>query len=709
MLQRRGIDFEESFDPVARLEAIRIFVAYAAHKSFPIYQMDMKTAFLNGPLKEEVYVTQPDGFVDPDHPNKVYRLRKAFPLFFLNYWGNKNLKQARRALVYELSKFLISKGFTKDADHAGCVDTRKALLEELTYPSDKIVSSFKIMASTTTNKPLYMHAQSAIALSSSRAALAVPSISILALSRRKFSVSSSDELVEMFDSSRTEGRMPTKIELTLEQSQQGVSNDVLVSIEGVEELKRNVWIKVIMEYLVNISKRRVFWSLNKDILKIIVLTTNTPYPSRKIRCIRACTHQRPGRKHDQYADILIRASRLKKVMADKGKKSSLETFVPNDKADYYFGITSITVNGKNAYELKEKFLDDLHNNAFSGTNRKDAVEHIEYYLKIIDPIKLPNVDHDKLKIVVFPISLAGGARRWFDRTKESITCWVDLTTKFFGKYYPPSRIKGNNTPIIKWDPANPRFEGWLATKFVNYKTMDIFTKGALWDYWKMGGDEIKVSDDESSDLEEYLSDKEETAKKFKIETDVFDYETPLCLAFNEFNYLLKVDPDLLTKDIMGFKTYKDYKDARVWTEPKPVKHTCKPFNYKTGCVEWSTCSWKEDGYCNGDSELKDEALRNKAIMEGLISDDESSNDCWKRWKSLEINYHDYDEREYENKTYEEGHGKCSIKTREVSIRRILGNGYGVSTSCTVLGPRERNIDEYWWRIYKSRDLEVLES
>ncbi|GJS83551.1 retrovirus-related pol polyprotein from transposon TNT 1-94 [Tanacetum coccineum] len=98
-----GIDFEESFAPVARLEAVRIFVAYAAHKSFPIYQMDVKTAFLNGLLKEEVYVAQPDGFVDPDHPDKVYRLRKAL-------YG---LKQAPRAWYDELLKFLISKGFTK--------------------------------------------------------------------------------------------------------------------------------------------------------------------------------------------------------------------------------------------------------------------------------------------------------------------------------------------------------------------------------------------------------------------------------------------------------------------------------------------------------------------------------------------------------------------------------------------------------------------
>ncbi|GJT22450.1 retrovirus-related pol polyprotein from transposon TNT 1-94 [Tanacetum coccineum] len=75
--QEEGIDFEESFAPVARLEAARIFVAHAAHKSFPIYQMDVKTAFLNGPLKEEVYVVELEGFIDPDHPEKVYLLRKA--------------------------------------------------------------------------------------------------------------------------------------------------------------------------------------------------------------------------------------------------------------------------------------------------------------------------------------------------------------------------------------------------------------------------------------------------------------------------------------------------------------------------------------------------------------------------------------------------------------------------------------------------------
>nr|GEZ22250.1 hypothetical protein [Tanacetum cinerariifolium] len=98
-----GVDFEESFAPVARLEAVRLFIAYAAHKSFTVYQIDVKRSFLYGPLKEEVYVNQPDGFVDPYHLDKVYRLKKAL-------YG---LEQAPRAWYDELSNILVSKGFSK--------------------------------------------------------------------------------------------------------------------------------------------------------------------------------------------------------------------------------------------------------------------------------------------------------------------------------------------------------------------------------------------------------------------------------------------------------------------------------------------------------------------------------------------------------------------------------------------------------------------
>ncbi|GJV05071.1 retrovirus-related pol polyprotein from transposon TNT 1-94 [Tanacetum coccineum] len=83
-LDKEGIDFEESFAPVAWLEAVRLFIAYAAHKSFTVYQMDVKTTFLYGPLKEEVYVNQPDGFVDPYHPERGIQIHQSPRGIFIN-------------------------------------------------------------------------------------------------------------------------------------------------------------------------------------------------------------------------------------------------------------------------------------------------------------------------------------------------------------------------------------------------------------------------------------------------------------------------------------------------------------------------------------------------------------------------------------------------------------------------------------------------
>ncbi|GJS20687.1 retrovirus-related pol polyprotein from transposon TNT 1-94 [Tanacetum coccineum] len=157
--QEKGIDFEESFAPVTRMEAIRIFLAYVAHKLFTIYQMDVKTAFLHGSLKEEVYVCQPEGFIGADQPSHVYKLKKAL-------YG---LKQASRAWYDELSKFLLQNHFTKgttnltlftrrydnnilvytkdsgfelttfsDVDHAGCKDTFKSTFGGTQFLGEKL-------------------------------------------------------------------------------------------------------------------------------------------------------------------------------------------------------------------------------------------------------------------------------------------------------------------------------------------------------------------------------------------------------------------------------------------------------------------------------------------------------------------------------------------------------------------------------------------
>ncbi|GKB12825.1 hypothetical protein Tco_0846748 [Tanacetum coccineum] len=231
--------------------------------------------------------------------------------------------------------------------------------------------------------------------------------------------------------------------------------------------------------------------------------------------------------------------------------------------------------------------------------------------------------------------------------------------------------------------------------------MDIFTKRALWDYWKLRSDKIEITNEKTSYLEETNHDDEhEIGEIFRIETNLFDYETPLCEKFKEFNYILKIDLDVLTKDIEGFKTYEDFKDnwiyewnkdvpwvhkkpwtdTRVWTEPTLVVHYCEPFNYKNGCSEWPTCSWRDDRYCNRgnlpgayivgntlhyqdvewyealkDCKLKEEALKNKAIMEELIEDesDESSYERRRRWDIYDDSNHDYEYEMHHEERYEE--------------------------------------------------------
>ncbi|GJZ22938.1 hypothetical protein Tco_0559977 [Tanacetum coccineum] len=180
---------------------------------------------------------------------------------------------------------------------------------------------------------------------------------------------------------------------------------------------------------------------------------------------------------------------------------------------------------------------------------------------------------------------------------------------------------------IGFDPSDVTFTEWLSSKIFNYKTMDHYTIKALWIYWIRGDDEVELTDEESSNSEDDVAENKNVP---------WVYDKP-------------------------------WLDEGVWKEPKPVKHTCKPFNYKTGCSEWPTCSWRDDGFCNRgnlsgayiignqlhyqdyewykaleDCELKEEALRNKAIMEGLINDDdddESRYEQRKRW-NIYTNYDD---------------------------------------------------------------------
>nr|GFB74565.1 putative ribonuclease H-like domain-containing protein [Tanacetum cinerariifolium] len=101
--QKEGIDYDEFFAPVARIEAIRLFLAFASYMGFLVYQMDVKSVFLYGRIDEEVYVTQPKGFMDPQHPKKVYKVVKSL-------YG---LHQAPRAWYATFSTFLLKHGYRR--------------------------------------------------------------------------------------------------------------------------------------------------------------------------------------------------------------------------------------------------------------------------------------------------------------------------------------------------------------------------------------------------------------------------------------------------------------------------------------------------------------------------------------------------------------------------------------------------------------------
>ncbi|GJS72950.1 hypothetical protein Tco_0705791 [Tanacetum coccineum] len=272
-------------------------------------------------------------------------------------------------------------------------------------------------------------------------------------------------------------------------------------------------------------------------------------------------------------------------MAEIKTETIMDKFVDDDRANYYSGITRIMVNGKNSYELKGKFLDDLLNNAFSRTNGEDAVEHIDYFLKIVDPIKLPNMNYERIRLAIFPTSLVGNTSEWFDEIKGSITSWVDLTEFFFGKDYPPSHTSRIMATEAIRDPRNSTFEKWLASKFANHMIMDTFIKKVLRDFWIKSNDHKGVVDEEFFDAEKANNDDEQdTAEIFRIETNLFNYETPT-------------------------KTYEDYENElndeleEPWPEdgvPYEIcDHICEPFRFKNGKAKWPTCNSNEDGFCNG--------------------------------------------------------------------------------------------------------------
>nr|GEY40295.1 hypothetical protein [Tanacetum cinerariifolium] len=189
-----------------------------------------------------------------------------------------------------------------------------------------------------------------------------------------------------------------------------------------------------------------------------------------------------------------------------------------------------------------------------------------------------------------------------------------------------------------YDPFDVPFIEWLGSKKFNYKTMDHYTMKVLWNYWIRGDDE----------------------------------------AFKEFNYRLQIDPDLLTKDIEGFKTYEDYKNNWIYEWNKDIPWVDEKPWTNAGALE--------------DSELKDEALRNKTIMEGFVNedDDESRYEQKRQW-NVYTNYDDAYEMNHDDKEREE---LCEVRKLPVcNVRRYIMIKNSFNNDAEYVAVKENEYDD----------------
>ncbi|GJQ90582.1 hypothetical protein Tco_0001721 [Tanacetum coccineum] len=209
----------------------------------------------------------------------------------------------------------------------------------------------------------------------------------------------------------------------------------------------------------------------------------------------------------------------------------------------------------NFVEIQGTFLIKIRENTFNGANGENVFEHINKFLDVVGPIKINGVSQDRFRLSIFPISLASAAGEWFKKDCiGSVTTWDDLVEKFVQKFY---QLSDHNEEIEE--------------------------------------------DDDPDDITDI----------FKIEGNLFDFETPLCEAFNDFNYLLKIYKEVFTFDIQGTGTYEEYElnnpVTRDLEEPwldngvpyQLCDHICEPYRFKNGINKWPTCSSDIDGFCNG--------------------------------------------------------------------------------------------------------------
>ncbi|GJV50371.1 hypothetical protein Tco_1440583 [Tanacetum coccineum] len=177
-----------------------------------------------------------------------------------------------------------------------------------------------------------------------------------------------------------------------------------------------------------------------------------------------------------------------------------------EKSQAELSLAKLKINNSVKIELSKEHLMELQNNAYNRTEEEDVVEHIAKVLEILDLIKIPNVDTDRLLMHIFPFSLTDATQKWWiDKGNDKIATWSELVGKFFYKYYPLSRAGKYDVTRDDEDegPNYLEFIIWLNSKCKDQKSMDGVTKSALWNYWLKEEEDNELMDDVESTNNEW--------------------------------------------------------------------------------------------------------------------------------------------------------------------------------------------------------------
>nr|GEU68236.1 hypothetical protein [Tanacetum cinerariifolium] len=438
--QTPWIDYEETFSPVADIRAIRILIAIAAYYDYKIWKMDVKNTFLNGYLNEEVYMEQPEGFVNLKYPNRVCKLKRSI-------YG---LKQASRQWNIRFDDEIKKFGFTQyhDEPYVYIKASGSNIIFLILYVDDILImrNSIPMLQSVKTylEKCFAMKDLGKLKLSKSQGASTRAEMKRMQNVPYASAVGSIMNTKDMFLVYGCDLKRELKVSCYTDAGYLTDADDLkfqtgYVVVPTIEEPISMYCDNT--EAIAIANESGITKGARHFCAKVHYLREVIEFGDIKLKKVHI---------DDNLADSFIKALAFPKhsehtrnigMLPDSSlMEPTLEEYMTKTREDYGSRIARPKFDEKARFELKGQFRKELCDNPFSGSDTEDANEHIERVLEIADFFTISYVTQDQLMLRIFSILLTRAARRW-NRNESAglITTWEILKGNFLSKYYPPGR------------------------------------------------------------------------------------------------------------------------------------------------------------------------------------------------------------------------------------------------------------------------------